>query len=265
MLIEVLSFKDQPIQSKSKKQINKKENVREEIGNKHGPVRHAQQIQANVHNYILEMGSTQEKTYFEPIHQTFNQRFKQETEILKGKMNYQLEKDSMFIRTEYDDKLLQDTNYHMNKFNDAIAAITMDLNNKCEEKQKQYKIDAKNMMHKSIEKYLTCREHYIKQEFEYFKEQNLADFKEYYRLLILSYRLRFEKKLDDIEKNHRSNYDKKKQSLVYKYKKKFDLEKTKLEEKLLSEKPSLSSVFYEEKVEESEPYMNANIQKNLKC
>lgn len=63
------------------------------------------------------MGSTQEKTYFEPIHQTFNQRFKQETEILKGKMNYQLEKDSMFIRTEYDDKLLQDTNYHMNKFN----------------------------------------------------------------------------------------------------------------------------------------------------
>jgi len=53
MLMVVLSFKDQPIHSKSKKQINKKENVREEIGNKHGPVRHAQQIQANVHNYIL--------------------------------------------------------------------------------------------------------------------------------------------------------------------------------------------------------------------
>jgi len=141
----------------------------------------------------------------------------------------------------------------------------MDLNNKCEEKQKQYKIDAEKMMYISIEKYLTWMEHYIKQEFGYFKEQNLADFKEYYRRLILSHRLRFEKKLDDIEKKHRSNYDKIKQSSVYKYKKKFDLEKTKLEEKLLLEKPSLSSVFYEEKVEESEPYIKANIQKNFKC
>lgn len=53
MLIVVLSFKDQPIQPKSKKQIKKKENVRIEIGNLLGPVRHAQQIQANVHKYIL--------------------------------------------------------------------------------------------------------------------------------------------------------------------------------------------------------------------
>ncbi|XP_003245449.1 uncharacterized protein LOC100572742 [Acyrthosiphon pisum] len=256
---------DQPIQSKSKKQINKKENVRKEIGNKLGPVRHVQQIQANVHKYILEMGSTQEKTYFEPIHQAFNQRFKHETEILMGKIKYQLEKDSVFIRTEYDEKLLQDTKYQMNKFNDAVSAITMDLNNKCEEKQKQYKIDAENMMYTIIEKYLTWRERYIKQEFGYFKEQNLADFKEYYRRLILSYRLRFEKKLDDIEKKHRSDYEKIKQSSVYKYKKNFDLEKKKLEEKLLLEKPSLSSVFYEEKVEESEPHIKANIQKNFKC
>lgn len=63
------------------------------------------------------MGSTQEKTYFEPMRQTFNQRFEQETEILMGKMNYQLEKDSVSIRTEYDNKLLQNTKYQMNKFN----------------------------------------------------------------------------------------------------------------------------------------------------
>jgi len=63
------------------------------------------------------MGSTQEKTYFEPIHQTFNQQFKQEIEILMDKINYQLEKDSVFIRTEYDDKLLQDTKYQNDKFN----------------------------------------------------------------------------------------------------------------------------------------------------
>jgi len=141
----------------------------------------------------------------------------------------------------------------------------MDLNNKCEEKQKQYKIDAENIMYSSIEKYLKWREHYIKQEFGYFKEQNLADFKEYYRRLISSYRLSFEEKLDDIEKKHRSNYEKIKQSSEYKYKKNFDLEKTKLEKKLLMEKPSLSSIFYEEKVEESEPYTKANIQKNFKC
>jgi len=120
-------------------------------------------------------------------------------------------------------------------------------------------------MYTTIEKSLTWREHYIKQEFGYFKEQNLADFKEYYRQLILSYRLRFEKKLDDIEKKHRSNYEKIKQSFVYKCKKNFDLEKTKLEEKLWLEKPSLLSVSDEEKIEESEPYIKANIQKNFKC
>jgi len=46
-------------------------------------------------------------------------------------------------------------------------------------------------MYTSIEKSLTWGEHYVKQEFGYFKEQNLADFKEYYRQLILSYRLQF--------------------------------------------------------------------------
>jgi len=66
---------------------------------------------------ISEMGSAQEKTYFEPKHKIFNQMFKQETEILMEKINYQLEKDSVFIRAEYDDKLLQDTKYYMNKVN----------------------------------------------------------------------------------------------------------------------------------------------------
>lgn len=120
-------------------------------------------------------------------------------------------------------------------------------------------------MYTSIEKSLTWREHYIKQEFGYFKEQNLADFKEYYRQLILSYRLQFEKKLDDIEKNHRSNYEKMKQSSVCKYKKNFDLEKKKLEEKLLLEKPSLLSIADEGKVEESGQYIKANTLKNFKC
>jgi len=63
------------------------------------------------------MGSAQEKKYFEPKHKIFDQILKQETEILIGKMNYQLEKDAMFIRGEYEDKLLQNTKYHMNKFN----------------------------------------------------------------------------------------------------------------------------------------------------
>jgi len=66
---------------------------------------------------ISETGSAQEKMYFEPKHKIFNQIFMQETEILMEKMNYQLEKDSVFIRAEYDDKLLQDTEYYMNKFN----------------------------------------------------------------------------------------------------------------------------------------------------
>jgi len=148
---------------------------------------------------------------------------------------------------------------------EAVSAITFDLNNTCEEEVKQYKMDAEKTMYASIEKSLKWRENYIKQEFGYFKEQNLADFKEYYRQLIMSYRLKFEKQLDDMEKKHRSKYEKIKQLYVYKYKKKIDLEKTKLEEKLLLEKLSLSSVSDEEKVEESDPFLKANIKKNFKC
>jgi len=141
----------------------------------------------------------------------------------------------------------------------------MDLNNKCDLKQKQYKIEAKKKMFTSIQKSLKSRENYLKQEFGYFKEQNLADFKEYYRRLILSYRLQFEKKVDDMEKKHSAKYENTKQSYVHKYKKMFNLEKKRLEEKLLLEKLSLLSVSDIENVKESEPYIKANIKKNLKC
>ncbi|XP_027840076.2 uncharacterized protein LOC114121803 [Aphis gossypii] len=245
---------DNPIQLKSKKQINEKKKVRIAIDNKLGPVRHTQQIQANTHKYILEMGSVLEDKYFEPKHQQFNQIFKRKTDIIMEKINYQLEKDTEFIRSEYNKKLLEVTKDHMNKFNEAISAITKDLTNKCEVKQEEYKIDAKNKMFRSIEKSLKLRENFIKQEFGYFKEQNLADFKDYYRRLILFYRLNFEKRLADMEKKHNTKYETMKQSFVHQYKKKIDLEKKKLEEKLLLEKLNLLSVSEVEKVSESEPF-----------
>jgi len=69
------------------------------------------------------MGSELKEKYFEPKRQKFNQIFKQKTEIIMEKMNYQLEKDSAFIRAEYNDKLLEVTKYHMNKFN-----VSMEMN-----------------------------------------------------------------------------------------------------------------------------------------
>lgn len=120
-------------------------------------------------------------------------------------------------------------------------------------------------MFTSIEKSLKLRENFIKQEFGYFKEQNLADFKDYYRRLILSYRLNFEKRLADMEKKHNIKYERMKQSFVHQYKKKIDLEKKKLEEKLLLEKLSLFSVSEVEKVSKSEPYIKKNIKNNFKC
>lgn len=141
----------------------------------------------------------------------------------------------------------------------------MNLNKKCEEKLIQSKIDAEKTMYKSIEKTLTCRENYIKQEFGYFKEQNLADFKEYYQQLIMSYRLRFEQQLDDMEKKHRLKYEKIKQSFECDYKKKIDLEKTKLEEKLMLENPSSLLVPDEENVDKSDPYVKSNYKKYFKC
>lgn len=90
-----------------------------------------------------------------------------------------------------------------------------------------------------IEKSLKYRENYLKQEFGFVKEQNIADFKEYYRQLLMSYRLQFEKKKDDIEKKHSKKYKHIRKSYTEKYKKMLDLEKIKLEEKL-SEKQNSS-------------------------
>jgi len=69
------------------------------------------------------MGSVLEDKYFEPKHQQFNQIFKRKTDIIMEKINYQLEKDTEFIRSEYNNKLLEVTKDHMNKFN-----VSMEIN-----------------------------------------------------------------------------------------------------------------------------------------
>lgn len=87
---------------------------------------------------------------------------------------------------------------------------------------------------KDIEKWSKERERCQQQEFGYFKEQSIADFKDYYRQLITTYRMRFERHLEDLKTEHTQHYEKLKESLQKRNRKTYDSKKKYLEEKLLS-------------------------------
>lgn len=112
---------------------------------------------------------------------------------------------------------------------------------KYEEKIRNYVNDAKKSMLKKIDKAVKSREDYIKLEFGYFKEQNLADFAEYYQQLITSYRLRHQRHMESIKKEHNEKYVNLKTFLEKKHKKDFDLAKIKYEEKYLSKNLEVNS------------------------
>lgn len=87
-----------------------------------------------------------------------------------------------------------------------------------------------------FEKFSLKQEKYLNQMFDSFKEQSLADAKENYQNLIMSYNLKFENHLVDVKKEHNKNYENMKNSLKKSYREAFDSAKIKLQMKLLQNK-----------------------------
>lgn len=127
-------------------------------------------------------------------------------------------------------------------FKEAIQVTKTEITMKCEEKLKQHVIDIEKMMLMNIDKLLNEREKNLKLEFEYFKEQNLEDFTEYYQQLISSYSQRHENHIANIKKEHNKKYESIKTLLKNKHKTAFNLAKINLKKsKLLSQKLNINS------------------------
>lgn len=114
-----------------------------------------------------------------------------------------------------------------------ILATKMNLKNTCQEKIKQDKINLKKTMLFQVEKSIREREEYLQLEFERFKEQNLTEYEEYYRQIIVSYRLWCENQLDDVKKEREKIYKNTKISLEKKYKEIINTKKIKQQRELI--------------------------------
>lgn len=86
---------------------------------------------------------------------------------------------------------------------------------------------------KDIEKWSKERDRCQQLKFGYFKEESIADFKDYYQQLISTYRLRLERYLKDTQRQYAEDYEKLKQSLQRGNQETFDLKKKYLEKELL--------------------------------
>lgn len=127
-----------------------------------------------------------------------------------------------------------------------MRATKTEIKIKCKEKIKHHMTETEQTMLTSIENMLNAKEKYLKQQFGYFKEHNLAAYAEYYQQLITSYNLRHENHLANIKKEHNEKYKNMKTLLKNKHKEAFDLAKIKFEKIIASEKPNIiseSSVF----------------------
>lgn len=116
----------------------------------------------------------------------------------------------------------------------------MSLKEIYENKIKQYTTDAEKMALKNIEKTLIAIEKNLSLEFGYFKDQNLADFREYYRQLIMNCNLKYENYQYDLKNEHNEKFENTKQLLVEKYKKSLNSAKTRLQMELQSKNKKLS-------------------------
>lgn len=115
------------------------------------------------------------------------------------------------------------------------------MKDSCDEKLKQHAIDAEKITLKNIEKSLVEREAYLKQEFRFIEEQNLADLNDYYQQLNSAYRCKFKGKLNYLKKEHDENYKKTKISLANKYSEELNLMKLNFENKLFSKNNKIIS------------------------
>lgn len=116
----------------------------------------------------------------------------------------------------------------------------METKHKCKENIKQNVINAKKITLENVANTSKTIENNLKNEFEYLKEQALAELKEYYQKLLLSNRLTFERRIDDMQKKHDKTYNRTKLSLDKFYKEALNLEKIKSQEKYLLEKPEIN-------------------------
>lgn len=116
----------------------------------------------------------------------------------------------------------------------------MESKHKCKEKIKQNVINAKKITLENVAKTSKTIENDLKKEFEYLKKQAVAELKEYYQQLLLSDRLTFERRINDIQKKHDKIYNRTKLSLEKFYKEALDLEKMKSQEKYVLENPEFN-------------------------
>lgn len=123
---------------------------------------------------------------------------------------------------------------------EAIHITIMNLREKYENEIKQYAINAEKIAIKNIEKTLKIKEKNLSLEFEYFRDQNLADFREYYRQLIINCNLKYKNYQNDLKNEHNEKYENTKKLLKEKYKISLDSEKTRLQMKLQYKNTKLS-------------------------
>lgn len=116
----------------------------------------------------------------------------------------------------------------------------MKSKHKCKEKIKQNVINAKNITLENVAKTSKTIENNLKKNFEYLKEQALAELKEYCQQLLLSDCLTFQRKIDDMQKKYDKTYNRTKLSLDKFYKEALNMEKMKAQEKYELEKPEIN-------------------------
>lgn len=116
----------------------------------------------------------------------------------------------------------------------------MESKHKCKEKIRQDVINAKKITLENVAKTSKTIENNLQKEFEYLKKRALTELKEYYQQLLLSDRLTFERIIDGMQKKHDETYNSTKVSLEKFYKEAVDLEKMKLREKNVLEKPKIN-------------------------
>lgn len=109
----------------------------------------------------------------------------------------------------------------------------------CKEYQQDFIETKRKMMIKCVPTTVIKLEKYKIDKFERIMEQNLMEFKNYYRQMIALYHQGFENQLEDIKKKHDEKYQSLNKSLTAKYKEDLTLTKLKYRRLLSSNRPPL--------------------------
>lgn len=145
-----------------------------------------------------------------------------------------------------------------------MITARVDAKNKCREKLKQDSLNLEKTTLENIEKSSILIENELNEEFQYFKEQNLAKLKKYYDQILLNDRLRHEKQLSDIQNKHEKTYNNVKTALEKRYKEILDSKKVILREKLTAKDTKTILELLQNTKENKIEMFKAQIDKKLK-